>query len=168
MNCKDIENLFSAYIEEELSPEDRSAVEEHLKTCRECALLYSSFKETTSSLAEFPELEVSSELMRRLHGLPMKKKRFFRPFEIFLKPSFQPILAVASIILTLFSFYFFNPDREQFNRNISRQIHLGYSKMERFFAKAESFTENLDHRKDKFLASLKNSRLFGGSQNGNE
>lgn len=168
MQCKDVEELFSSYIEGELSPDEKAAVEAHLNTCRECYLLYSSFQKAAASLAEFPEVEVGSGLMRRLHALPMKKKKFFRPFEIFLKPSFQPILAAASILLTLFSFYFFNPDREEFNRNVSRQVHLGYSKVEQLFAKAESFTENLDHRKDKILVSLKNMKLFGEARNGNE
>jgi hypothetical protein len=167
MKCEKIEELLSPYLEDELSPEEKGAVAKHLKTCENCSLLFSLMKETQESLAGIPELEVSENLLNRLYSIPSKKKRFklrLPNFNFLVQPSLQPVLTVATIMLIMISFYFFGPNKSSIDKSVSRQIHLGYSKIERLYAKAESFTASLGEYKDNILVSLKNIKLFGENE----
>lgn len=167
MKCKKIEELLSPYLEDELNPEEKGAVTNHLKTCKKCSLLFSLMEETKESLADFPELEVSENLLDRLYSIPSKKKKFklrLPNFDFLVRPSLQPVLTVATIVLIMVSFYFFGPNKSSIDKSISRKIHLGYSKIERLYAKAESFTASLGEHKDNILVSLKNIKLLGGNE----
>ena len=167
MKCEKIEKLLSPYLEDELSTEEKGAVAKHLKTCENCSLLFSLMKETRESLADIPELEVSESLLDRLHSIPSKKRRFklsLPTFDFLVRPSLQPVLTVATVVLIMVSFYFFGPNKSSIDKSISRQIHLGYSKIEKLYAKAESFTASLGEHKDNILVSLKNIKLLGGNE----
>ena len=164
MECHIIEDLLSPYLEDELNAEDKHKVEEHLKLCSSCASLFSFIKEAHESLNEFPETEVSDELLNRLYSIPETKKKFRISFDFLVKPSFQPILAAATIVLTVASFYFFNPNKNKIDKFINRQVHLGYSEVERLYAEAESAAGSLVAYKDNILVSIKNTRLFGETE----
>jgi hypothetical protein len=165
MTCEHIEELLSPYLEGELSLDEKRSIEEHLKTCRSCSLLLSSLKETRESLVDFPQLEVSQGLLTRLYSIPQKKRRFSLGLDFFLRPSLQPVLAAATIVLTLISFYFFGPNKKSIDRTINRQLHLGYGAVEKLYAKADSFVASLGEYKDSILVSLKN--ISGGGETEN-
>ncbi|MDH4257635.1 MAG: zf-HC2 domain-containing protein [Candidatus Aminicenantes bacterium] len=164
MECKRIEELLSPYLEDELTQEERQAVQGHLRSCQNCADLLSFMKETQMSLSTFPELEVSEGLIEKLYDLPQKKKRFSVVFEILLRPSLQPIMAAATVLLVMISFYAFHPNRNAINRSIERQFHIGFSKVEKLYAEAESFTQTLGEYKDNLLVSIKNLKPFRGNE----
>jgi len=70
-------------------------------------------EKTRESLADIPELEVSENLLDRLYSIPSKKKRFklrLPTFDFLVRPSLQPVMTVATIVLIMVSFYFFGPD----------------------------------------------------------
>ncbi len=67
-------------------------------------------------------------------------------------------------MLIMISFYFYGPNKSSIDKSISLKIHLGYSKIERLYAKAESFTASLGEHKDNILVSLKNIKLLGGNE----
>jgi len=156
MKCEKAEELLSPYYEDELSVEEKKAVESHLESCENCSLLFSSVGETMESLTEFPELNVSENLLDRIYAIPSKKRRFKLSFDFLLRPSLQPILATATLLLTIFSLYMFHPQRNRVNKFVDRQIHLGYSKVGRLYAKAETFATSLGEHKENILVSLKN------------
>ena len=160
MKCEKIEELLSPYLEDELNPEAQRAVQSHLRTCQSCSALLSFMKEAKESLADFPELELSDGLLDRLSTIPEKKRRFQINLGFLFRPSLQPVLAAAAILMVMISFYLFNPNREDINNSVDRQVHLGYSKIEKLYAKAESFTDNLGAYKDNVLVSLKNINPF--------
>ncbi len=164
MRCELIEELLSAYLEDELDQEEKRAVKEHLETCKNCSLLFSYIKETRESLTDFPEVEVSENLKDRLYSIPGKKKRFKLSFDFRVRPSLQPILAGAMGILMLLSTYFLNSDKILINKSISRQIHLSYSKVGKLYARAETFVDALGEHKDHILVSIKNIKLFEGNE----
>jgi len=58
MNCRSAESLFSSYIEDEISQEERRNVESHLMGCRRCSLAMREVRATMSMLAGIPEVEV--------------------------------------------------------------------------------------------------------------
>ncbi len=167
MKCERIEQLLSPYLEDGLNPEEKGAVAKHLKTCENCSLLFSLMKETQESLAEIPELEVSENLLDRLYSIPREKKRFklrLPNFDFLVRPSLQPVMTVATIMLIMISFYFYGPNKSSIDKSISRQIHLGYSNIEKLYAKAESFSASLGEQKDNILVSLKNIKFLGGNE----
>ncbi len=164
MTCETIEELLSPYLEDELSPVDRKTVEDHLHSCSNCSELLTLMRETQASLAEFPEIEVSESLLDKIYAIPRRKKKFRVSFDFLQLPSLQPIMATATILMVMFSFYYFNPNRSDINKTVNRQVHLGYSHIEKLYAKAESLTDNLGHYKDNILVSLKNINPFGENE----
>lgn len=164
MNCKRIEDLFSLYLEGELSQEKRKSVDLHLDSCPECRELFALIKETNEALSLFPEIEVSPKLKSRLYEIPTQKKRFSFKLNVLLRPALQPVFAGATIFLILISFYVFHPDRITINKTINREIHKGYSKIGQLYTQAESFAVSLFDQTDTLLDSLKNNKIFKGKE----
>jgi len=164
MDCKHIEDQFSLYLEDELSPEQRESVNLHLDSCPECRELLALIRETNEALTIFPEIEVSAQLKSRLYEIPNQKKRFSFNLDFLLRPALQPVFAGATIFLMLISFYVFHPDRITINKTINREIHKGYSKIGQMYIQAESFAVSLFDQTDTLLNSLKNSNIFKGKE----
>jgi hypothetical protein len=164
MRCELIEELLSAYLEDELDQEEKKAVKEHLETCKNCSLLFSYIRETRESLTGFPEVEVGKNLLDRLYSIPDKKKKFKLSFDFLFHPSLQPLLAATTILAMVVSFYSLNPDRNRINKSIIRQAHLSYSKVGKLYARAETFVDTLGEHKDNILVSIKNIKLLGGNE----
>lgn len=166
MKCEKIEELLSLYLENDLSSEEKAAVKNHLQTCSSCSSLLSSLEEIHESLTDFPELGVSQDLRERLYALPRKKRKFNLGLDFFLRPSLQPVLAVASIFFILISFYFFHPNKKSINQSLERQVHLGYSKIVKLYAKGGYFKEDLNAFKNNVLDSLQQekTKLIGGGE----
>ncbi len=156
MKCKDVEKLLSPYLEQDLNAEEKKTVEEHLAACQKCAPLLTLMQKTLTCLKTIPEMDLRGNLLNRLYEIPEKTKRFRWDIGFLLRPSLQPVLAAATVFLTLISFYAFNPNRSDINKSISRQLHIGYSEVEKLYAKAESFSDTLIGYKENVLVSLKN------------
>jgi len=61
MNCRSAESHFSAYLEDEVSQEERRALEAHLMGCRRCTLTLRELRATLSVLqTKLPAVETSS------------------------------------------------------------------------------------------------------------
>jgi hypothetical protein len=164
MDCERIEELLSSHLEGELSAAEISLVEAHLRTCRDCAVLFSALQDARAALTDFPEVELSESLMSKLYAIPEKKKKFSFSLDFLLKPSLQPIFAAASIFLTIMSFYLFSPDKKYIDRTIDQKIHQSYSQVEKLYAKAGSLTDRLGDYKNTVLGSLKSWKIFGGKK----
>jgi len=164
MDCKHIEDLFSLYLEDELSREQRKSVDLHLDSCPECRKLLALIKETSEALSLFPEIEVRAQLKSRLSEIPNQRKKFSFNLDVLLRPALQPVFAGATIFLILISFYVFHPDRNTINKTINREIHKGYSKIGQLYTQAESFAVSLFDQTDTLLDSLKNSNIFKGKE----
>ncbi|MBD3414219.1 MAG: hypothetical protein GF421_07315 [Candidatus Aminicenantes bacterium] len=158
MKCTHIEPYLSPYLEKELRPEKMSQIENHIKTCPDCAELLSNIKEARAALAGIPEIEISRSLKKTLYKIP--RKRFKLSFDFLFKPALQPILAAATVMITVITLYSMNPEREQINKTINQHIHMGYSKIERLYARAESLTNTLAGYKESVLFSIKNIDFF--------
>jgi len=155
MKCEHIEELLSAYLENELSGEQRQMVTDHLKVCSDCQELLSLIQEVSSSLTTFPEVEISPELRSQLRTIPEKKQRFKLYLDFLIRPALQPFMAAATVLLTVVSFYAFNPNRADINKEVERQFHSGYQKVGQLYARAESLTNSLAGQKDILIDTLK-------------
>ena len=164
MGCERIEELLSPYLEDELTQEKKEAVETHIHTCPNCAELLSMMRKAKESMAFFPEVNVSESLIEKLYELPQKRKKFRFVSDFLLRPSFQPIMAAATVLLVFVSFYMFNPERSAINRSIERQFNIGFSKVEKLYAEAESITHTLGEYKDSLLVTKKNFKPFRGNE----
>ena len=154
MTCEHWQSLLSPYLDGDLDETDRGAVESHLSSCRECRDLVTRMRDVDVALGTLPELEVSPRLQRRLLAIPQGRRRFgFRP-DFLLRPAFQPILAAATAVLTVVSFYAFSPQRSEINQAVERQIHLGYQAVGKLYTRAESWTSTLAGYKDRLVVSL--------------
>jgi anti-sigma factor RsiW len=155
MTCERFEELLSAYLEGEVSPEEKREMDAHLAACSACAELLTVFRETQEALRGFPELEPGPALMDRLYAIP-EKKRLFRPvFDFLLRPSLQPVFAALSALFIAISFVFFLPQGRGIQKAIDRQLHLGYSQVEKLYAKAGSVTDELGSLKNTVVDSIK-------------
>lgn len=67
MNCKEIKDLFSLYIDDELNEEERLLVEEHLQKCEDCQKELEEYKKIIQVLNEIPEEEPPLGYCKRLH-----------------------------------------------------------------------------------------------------
>ncbi len=169
MTCETVEKLLPAYVEGELAAAEKNLVEEHLRSCPACSLLLADLEATCLTLRNFPELEISADLQAKLYAIPsMKKHLKFKlrlSLDFLVQPSLQPILAAATVLLVLFSFYFFNPSRPAIDRSIDRQLHLGYSQVEKLLARAGQLAGRLNAYKENILVSIKEWNLLGGGEN---
>jgi anti-sigma factor RsiW len=59
VNCETFVELVTAYLEDQLSAEERAAFEEHLRLCPGCDTYLDQFRTTISLLGELPERTIS-------------------------------------------------------------------------------------------------------------
>jgi len=160
MVCDKIEELLTAYADGELSPGERAVVERHLEACPDCAALLASLRTADAVLARFPEVEPPADLREKLYAIPARRKFRFG-LDVFMRPALQPVFAAAALFLTLFTFYVFSPAKGQIDKAVSRQFHLGFSRIEKLYAQAGSLTDSLGGFADNVLVSLKKANPLG-------
>ncbi len=156
MECDRMEELISPYLDGDLSTAERQAMEVHLQDCAACRELLGLLREVNASLQTFPELEVNPDLHERLLAIPERKSRFRFGFDFLVRPALQPVLAAATVLLTVISFYAFSPQHSAINKSIERQFHMGYKKMGQLYTRAESFTSSLAGYKDNLVVAIQN------------
>ncbi len=164
MACEKIQDLLSPYLDGELTSEAKAEVDAHLSSCRECAELLSLLRIATDSLASFPEVEPSRDLKAKLYAIPDRKKKPRFSLDFLVKPSLQPVFTAATVLLIIFSFYMFGPYKKDIDKSVNRQIHRGYSRLEKLYAKAGSVTDSLGATADNILVSLKKINPLGKNE----
>lgn len=152
--CERIEGLLASYVDGELGPDEKALVEAHLAACLECAALAACLKSADAALAAFPDIEPAPVLMQKLRTVPAPRRRFRLSFDVLLRPSLQPVFAVATILAVGFSLYMASPDKKRIDQAINRQIHLGYSAFEKLTARAGALTDSLGAAADNLFVSL--------------
>ena len=159
MNDAHMEELLSAYLEGGLDESRAADVGRHLASCPDCSLLLEAMKDVREALGALPEVDPSPALLRKLYAIP-EKRRFRLVPDFLLRPSLQPIFAGATALLVFVSFLAFSPGGRTFQKSINRQLHVGYSKVEKLYAKAGSMTDEMGSYKETILGSLKNVKLL--------
>ncbi|HVB75174.1 MAG TPA: zf-HC2 domain-containing protein [Ktedonobacteraceae bacterium] len=70
MNCEQVEELLSAYLDNMLAPEERRAVAVHLQTCRSCNETLADYRHNDALLARLPQVHPDASLRERIFSSP--------------------------------------------------------------------------------------------------
>jgi len=70
MNCEQVEELLSAYLDNMLAPEERRAVAAHLQTCRSCSEALADYRRNDALLAHLPRVNPDPALRERIFSSP--------------------------------------------------------------------------------------------------
>jgi hypothetical protein len=70
MNCEQVEELLSAYLDDALAPEDRREVAAHLQTCTNCSALLAEFSRNDALLSHLPRVSPDPALRERIFSSP--------------------------------------------------------------------------------------------------
>ncbi|MCL4476047.1 MAG: anti-sigma factor [Nitrospirae bacterium] len=110
MDCKDIREKFSAYIDDVLSTQEKMVIDEHLKSCPECAEALADLKKTVEHVKGIETVEppvwMKQKIMAKVRAEAQPRKglfqRLFYPLHIKL-----PVGAIATIAIALTTLYIF-------------------------------------------------------------
>ena len=70
MNCEQVEELLSAYLDNMLAPEERRQVAAHLQTCRQCVQALADYRRNDALLAGLPRVAPDDSLRERIFSSP--------------------------------------------------------------------------------------------------
>jgi hypothetical protein len=177
MNCREVREILSAYLEKEVSQTVASKIEAHLAECENCRLLTEELKALNKSLSSLPELEPSPALLARLYSIPGQVELQINPAarepekvsifsrKFWLSPAFQPLLVSLTVILIVASLVFFTQPGRNFQKSISLELHRAYSQAQRVLVKAGVITDRLNGYRESLLASLGSDQRPKSDQN---
>jgi predicted anti-sigma-YlaC factor YlaD len=148
--CKEIESLLSAYLENELSPQESESIARHLAACSHCLDLKEKMEEIILKLSDLQE-EVPFFLKNRLFNIPeiSEKKKFTK---IIYFPKWLAA-AVGTIILFLNLFYFTN-----IFPAVNHEMHSVVGSIETFVVQTGGWFEKIKESKDLLLFTFFNKR----------
>lgn len=110
MECRNIQERLSGYVDDILSPQEKVTVVEHLKSCGECAKALADLKKTVERVKNLEEIEpppwLTQKVMAKVRAEAQPRKglfeRLFYPLYIKL-----PVGAIATIAIALTTLYVF-------------------------------------------------------------
>ena len=70
MNCEQVEELLSPYLDDALAQEERREVAAHLRTCTNCNTILAEFRRNDALLAELPRVSPDPALRERIFTAP--------------------------------------------------------------------------------------------------
>ena len=70
MNCAQVEDLLSAYLDNALASEERRAVAVHLHQCNRCSIILADFRRFDALLSQLPRVNPAPELRDRIFSSP--------------------------------------------------------------------------------------------------
>ena len=115
MNCKDIENNLPLYEDNLLSGAEKQAVEQHLKSCSNCAKALVQLQKTGRLVESLAEVEpppwFKQKIMSRVREEAEKKslaQKWFYPLRIKI-----PVQIMATIVIAVFAVYIYRSDDKQ-------------------------------------------------------
>jgi uncharacterized protein YoxC len=110
MECIDVQEKLSAYVEGIISPEERTLLDEHLTLCQKCCESLADLKKTVEYIHNLEDVEpptwLTQKVMARIRSEAKSNKgllqKLFYPLHIKL-----PIEAVAVIVIAVTALYIF-------------------------------------------------------------
>ena len=159
MECRIVENLISAYMENDLDKEQHARVENHLHDCPSCMLLKSKMGELVSRLSDLEE-EIPFFLKNRLYNIPEHIEKN-RSSKIFFPKWAAAVL--GSVILFFNLFYFTN-----LFPPANKEIHSLVANVERMIVRTGGWIEKIKESKDFLIFTFFNKKSLEIRDEGTE
>jgi hypothetical protein len=70
MNCEQVEELLSAYLDNALATEERRSVALHLEDCPKCSRILADFRRNDALLSQMPRISPSQDLREKIFSSP--------------------------------------------------------------------------------------------------
>jgi hypothetical protein len=146
MECNDVQEKLSAYVEGIISPEERTLIDEHLTLCQKCCESLADLKKTVEYIHNLEDVEpptwLTQKVIARIKSEAKSNKgllqKLFYPLHIKL-----PIEAVAVIVIAVTALYIF--------KTIQPVVRLAKAPSE------EVTTQSTLQEKDSFQKDLKSN-----------
>jgi hypothetical protein len=112
MDCGDIQERLSAYIEGIISSEEKTLIEGHLKSCQKCSESLADLRKTMEYVKNLEEIEppawLTQKVMARVRSEVKPKKGIFQKlfYPLYIKISLE---AAAVILIAVTAIYIFKP-----------------------------------------------------------
>ncbi|HHV97235.1 MAG TPA: hypothetical protein GXX37_12330 [Clostridiaceae bacterium] len=110
MNCEQVKDSISHYIDNELDEKECSEFEKHIKSCEACRNELNEILETVELLRSIPQVELPSNFKQELHEKLIKvkeeeeeKSRKKKGLLFFRNSYFKTISSVAAVVLIIFA-----------------------------------------------------------------
>ncbi len=110
MNCLDMQERLSAYLDGDLSPEEMKEVAAHLSGCESCQAVLSELREVRDALRSLPEVEIPEDLhatiMERIRPhMKQKKQRRWAFFSLDIRSwGYRQWIPVTAAMMVLVMF----------------------------------------------------------------
>jgi hypothetical protein len=110
MDHNDIRHKLSEYIDDAVPPQERAAIDEHLKTCAACSDALVELKKTIEQVKQIEEVEapawMTGKIMANVRAASEERKGLFR--KLFYPLAVKlPIQAVGVLFLTVTAYYIY-------------------------------------------------------------
>ncbi len=131
MECADIKELLSDYIDGALDPQARAIVEEHLPGCEGCREELMSLKTLIQELSSLDAVKAPSDFLEKVHERVERRSRFLKIIRMFFVPMrikipLQFATVAATAVLVFIVFNMMQPAKEIIEEpSLSRQIRVG-------------------------------------------
>lgn len=137
MECKEIEELLSEYLEGELPPEVQKEVELHLAKCLSCELLKNQMEELLDACTDLEE-EIPFFLQNRLYYIPesqdniieMETQRYYMKW-------IAAVIGTFLLFLNLFYFTNIYPPANKILHSVASELKILAVKTEAIFEKVK-------------------------------
>jgi hypothetical protein len=116
MECNDIQEKLSAYIEGIISPEEKMLVDEHLMSCQKCNESLSDLRKTVEYIHNLEDVEPPSWLTQKIMTMV---KAEIQPKKSFIQKLFYPLYiklpieAVAVVLIAVTALYIFKTNQPE-------------------------------------------------------
>lgn len=116
--CRNVQEIMSAYLDGEVSPDEERMVREHVASCSECKVVLQDLQKTAQLVKGLDEVEpppwLTQKIMAHVRDEAEKAgffKRIFYPFRIKV-----PIQAFATLLIVVVVFYVYKSNEPQYER----------------------------------------------------
>jgi anti-sigma factor RsiW len=106
MNCRKAKELFSGYLEDWLSNEERKEFGDHIDNCEKCAVALSEFERSVALVRSLPRISVPPFFAERVKHIALteeevveKKTAFGIPYPLRLAGAFASVLLAVFFVL---------------------------------------------------------------------
>ncbi|MCP2520916.1 zf-HC2 domain-containing protein [SCandidatus Aminicenantes bacterium Aminicenantia_JdfR_composite] len=153
MKCEEFEEILSLYIEGEISGKIKTNLEKHLQECSNCKSFLTSMLDIKKTLSNFPELEVSNNLIENI----LRKTKPKKGISLII-PYLEPALATLAALIIIISLLI--PHSQKIYLAIEKQIYSIYGEIKELEVKGESLKGILIGYKENLLDSFKEKNFI--------